>query len=209
MTKKITIIGLGAGDLDQMTLGIYRMLESAEKVYVRTIHHPAIEELMNQGKHFVAFDEIYEKHEQFEPVYEEIAETLFAQAEVEGHVLYAVPGHPLVAEQAVQILLHNSKSKGIDVSVAGGKSFLDEMYTALKIDPIEGCQILDGTSLKKDEVQIRHHLVIVQVYDNFIASEVKLTLMDKYPDDYEVTIVTAAGSAEESIKVVQIGRAHV
>ncbi|MGM0807311.1 MAG: nucleoside triphosphate pyrophosphohydrolase [Bacillota bacterium] len=204
MTKKITIIGLGAGDLDQMTLGIYRMLESAEKVYVRTIHHPAIEELMNQGKHFVAFDEIYEKHEKFEPVYEEIAETLFAQAEVEGHVLYAVPGHPLVAEQAVQILLHKSENKGIEVSVAGGKSFLDEMYTALKIDPIEGCQILDGTSLKKDEVQIRHHLVIVQVYDNFIASEVKLTLMDKYPDDYEVTIVTAAGSVEESIKVVPL-----
>ncbi|MGD6964740.1 nucleoside triphosphate pyrophosphohydrolase [Fictibacillus phosphorivorans] len=204
MTKKITIIGLGAGDLDQMTLGIYRMLESAEKVYVRTIHHPAVEELMKQEKHFVAFDEIYEKHDQFEPVYEEIAETLFHKAEEEGHVLYAVPGHPLVAEQAVQILLHQSESKGIEVSVAGGKSFLDEMYTALKIDPIEGCQILDGTSLRKDEVQIRHHLVIVQVYDNFIASEVKLTLMDKYPDDYEVTVVTAAGSAEESIKRVPL-----
>ena len=31
------------------------------------------------------------------------------------------------------------------------------------------------------------------------ASEVKLTLMDKYPDDYEVTIVTAAGLATESL----------
>ncbi|MDM5314402.1 nucleoside triphosphate pyrophosphohydrolase [Fictibacillus sp. b24] len=204
MTKKITIIGLGAGDLDQMTLGIYRMLESSEKVYVRTIHHPAVEDLMKQGKTFIAFDEIYEKHDRFEPVYEEIAETLFKAAETEGHVIYAVPGHPLVAEQAVQILLHQAQSKEVEVTVAGGKSFLDEMYTALKIDPIEGCQILDGTSLKKDEIQIRHHLVIVQVYDSFIASEVKLTLMEKYPDDYEVVVVTAAGSSDESIKRVPL-----
>ncbi|MFG6497505.1 nucleoside triphosphate pyrophosphohydrolase [Fictibacillus sp. UD] len=204
MTKKITIIGLGAGDLDQMTLGIYRMLESSEKVYVRTIHHPAVEDLMKQGKTFIAFDEIYEKHDQFEPVYEEIAETLFKAAEAENHVIYAVPGHPLVAEQAVQILLHQAQSKEVEVTVAGGKSFLDEMYTALKIDPIEGCQILDGTSLKKDEIQIRHHLVIVQVYDSFIASEVKLTLMEKYPDDYEVVVVTAAGSSDESIKRVPL-----
>ena len=38
------------------------------------------------------------------------------------------------------------------------------------------------------------HVLIGQVYDAFSASEVKLTLMEKYPDDYEVTIVTAAGS---------------
>lgn len=204
MTKKITIIGLGAGDLDQMTLGIYRMLETADKVYVRTIHHPAVEDLMKQGKTFVAFDEIYEKHDEFEPVYKEIAEILFKAAEMENHVIYAVPGHPLVAERAVQILLHEAQSKEIEVTVAGGKSFLDEMYTALRIDPIEGCQILDGTSLKKDEIQIRHHLVIVQVYDSFIASEVKLTLMEKYPDDYEVVVVTAAGSSDESIKRVPL-----
>ncbi|MBY6038520.1 nucleoside triphosphate pyrophosphohydrolase [Fictibacillus nanhaiensis] len=197
--KKITVIGLGAGDLDQMTLGIYRMLENAQTVYARTKHHPAIEELSRQGKAFVTFDDIYEKHDQFEPVYKEIAETLFQAAHTYGDVLYAVPGHPLVAEQAVQILLHTAHEHGVEVSVAGGKSFLDEMYTALKIDPIEGCQILDGTSLKKEEIQIRHHLVIVQVYDAFIASDVKLTLMEKYPDNYEVSVVTAAGSSDETI----------
>lgn len=204
MNKKITIIGLGAGNLDQMTLGIYRLLESAETVYARTKHHPAVEELTAQGKTFITFDEIYEKHDQFEPVYEEISELLFKAAEEKGHVIYAVPGHPLVAEQAVQLLLHNADQHNTEVTVAGGKSFLDEMYTALKIDPIEGCQILDGTLLKKEEIQIRHHLVIVQVYDAFIASEVKLTLMEKYPDDYEVAVVTAAGSLNETIKRVPL-----
>jgi tetrapyrrole methylase family protein / MazG family protein len=204
MKKKITIIGLGAGNLEQMTLGLYRILESAETIYARTMHHPAVEELVAQGKEFITFDEIYEKHDQFEPVYEEIAETLFEAASKHDHVIYAVPGHPLVAEQAVQLLLHRAAEKKTEVTVAGGKSFLDEMYTALKIDPIEGCQILDGTSLRKEEIQIRHHIIIVQVYDAFLASEVKLTLMEKYPDDYEVAVVTAAGSPSETIKRVPL-----
>ena len=32
--------------------------------------------------------------------------------------------------------------KGIEVEVAGGQSFLDALFTAVRIDPIEGCQIL-------------------------------------------------------------------
>ena len=43
--KKITVIGLGAGNLDQMTLGIYRLIKDTETVYTRTKDHPAIEEL--------------------------------------------------------------------------------------------------------------------------------------------------------------------
>ncbi len=69
-----------------------------------------------------------------------------------------------------------------------------------KIDPIEGFQLLDGTSLQRDEIQIRQHVIIGQVYDAFVASEVKLTLMEKYPDDYEVFLVTAAGSKEEKVR---------
>ncbi|WNB92025.1 nucleoside triphosphate pyrophosphohydrolase [Bacillus sp. NEB1478] len=202
--KKITVIGLGAGNLDQMTLGIYRLIKETETVYTRTKDHPAIEELAAEGKSFIFFDEIYEKHDRFEPVYEEIASVLFQAAQTNDHIIYAVPGHPLVAEQSVQILLNKAAENNVEVSVAGGKSFLDEMYTALKIDPIEGCQIVDGTAMQKDEIQIRHHLVIVQVYDAFIASEVKLTLMEKYPDDYEVTVVTAAGSTGESITRVPL-----
>jgi tetrapyrrole methylase family protein/MazG family protein len=202
--NKITVIGLGAGNLEQMTLGIYKQLLEADKVYARTADHPAIEELKAEGKSFVFFDDIYEKHDRFEPVYAEIASTLFEAARMNDHVVYAVPGHPLVAEQSVQILLNDAEANNVEVTVAGGKSFLDEMYTALKVDPIEGCQIVDGTSLRKEEIQIRHHVIIVQVYDAFIASEVKLTLMDLYPDDYEVTVVTAAGSSMESITKVPL-----
>ncbi|MDM5196838.1 nucleoside triphosphate pyrophosphohydrolase [Fictibacillus enclensis] len=203
MSRTITIVGLGAGDLDQLTLGVYRLLQKTDHLYVRTKDHPAVEELQKEEIHMTFFDDIYEKHDGFEAVYREITSVLFEKA-LEDDIVYAVPGHPLVAEQTVQILLKEAGGKEIQVKVAGGKSFLDEMYTALKIDPIEGCQILDGTSLKKEQIQVRNHLIIVQVYDGFIASDVKLTLMDKYPDDFEVAVVTAAGSTSESVHYVPL-----
>ena len=74
MTNKIEIIGLGAGDIEQLPLGIYRKLHSEERiVYTRTIAHPVIGELQAEGVRFHAFDAMYEKHDDFETVYEEIA----------------------------------------------------------------------------------------------------------------------------------------
>ncbi|MBT2648858.1 nucleoside triphosphate pyrophosphohydrolase [Bacillus sp. ISL-34] len=196
--NEITIMGLGAGDLDQLPLGIYKKLLQTEQCFVRTIDHPVIGDLKREGINFTAFDGIYEKHDQFEAVYEEIAGTLLQEASNRS-VLYAVPGHPMVAEKTVQLLLEKGPALGIAIKLEGGQSFLDPLFQAVKIDPIEGFQLLDGTDLSPDDLHITQHMIIGQVYDAFSASNVKLTLMEKLPDDYEVYIVTAAGSSQEKV----------
>ncbi|KOR85003.1 hypothetical protein AM233_13765 [Bacillus sp. FJAT-22058] len=196
--NEITIIGLGAGDLEQLPLGIYKKLVQMEQCYVRTADHPVIGDLKREGINFTAFDGIYEKHDQFEAVYEEIAETLLDEASNRS-VLYAVPGHPMVAEKTVQLLLEKGPALGIAIKLEGGQSFLDPLFQAVRIDPIEGFQLLDGTDLSPDDLHITQHMIIGQVYDAFSASDVKLTLMEKLPDDYEVYIVTAAGSSQEKV----------
>ncbi|TWI53222.1 nucleoside triphosphate pyrophosphohydrolase [Halalkalibacter nanhaiisediminis] len=201
--KKITIIGLGAGDLEQMPLGVYRHLKEQNKVYVRTNDHPAVSELINEGVNFESFDEVYEQHDDFESVYNEIVQILVDKAEGEA-ITYAVPGHPLVAERTIQLLLSRSEQKELELVFLGGQSFLDAMYTSLRIDPIEGCQIVDGTALRRDDLTLNQHIIIVQVYDAMIASDVKLTLMERLPDDYEVTIATAVGSKEEQLTRVPL-----
>ncbi len=201
--KKIMIIGLGAGDLEQMPLGVYRHLKEQNKVYVRTNDHPAVSELINEGVSFESFDEVYEQHDDFESVYNEIVQILVDKAEGEA-ITYAVPGHPLVAERTIQLLLNRSEQEELELVFLGGQSFLDAMYTSLRIDPIEGCQIVDGTALRRDDLSLNQHIIIVQVYDAMIASDVKLTLMERLPDDYEVTIATAVGSKEEQLTRVPL-----
>ncbi|MCL1698465.1 MULTISPECIES: nucleoside triphosphate pyrophosphohydrolase [unclassified Lysinibacillus] len=199
----LTVIGLGAGDFNQLQMGVYKKLKAAKKLYVRTVDHPVLEELSAEGLQFESFDAVYEKHNSFQPVYEEIAEKLVAAAAIED-VMYAVPGHPLVAEQTVQLLIDAADEGKVKLVIEGGQSFLDPIFGALKIDPIEGFQLLDGTSFSMHDINMRQHILIAQVYDTFSASEVKLTLMEKYDDEYPVTVVTAAGSSQEKLVTVPL-----
>ena len=203
MSHHITIIGLGAGELEQLPLGIYRLLQNTSLLYARTIEHPVLKELADEGLSVMSFDHIYEKHDRFEDVYEEIADTLFQKALSED-IVYGVPGHPLIAEKTVQLLLEQGSERGVDVIIKGGQSFLDPMFTAIKVDPVEGFQFLDGTSISVVDLNTRQHIIISQVYDAFIASEVKLTLMERYPDDHQVCLVTGAGMSSEQVKWIPL-----
>lgn len=201
--NRITVVGLGAGDFNQLPMGVYRTLKQAKEIYMRTLDHPVVTELQKEGVSFISFDTVYEKHDEFLPVYQEIASTLIEKSK-EQEIIYAVPGHPLVAEMTIQLLIEAEKNGEIQLSIEGGQSFLDAMFTTLKIDPIDGFQMVDGATFSIHHIHMQNHLLIAQVYDQISASHVKLTLMEKYPDDYAVTIVTAAGSQEEVIKTVPL-----
>jgi tetrapyrrole methylase family protein / MazG family protein len=203
MAKRIEVLGLGAGDLEQLPMGVYKKLLGSSHLFLRTKEHPVVQELEKEGMTYSSFDSVYEKHDQFETVYEEIVQTLLQKAEHET-VVYAVPGHPLVAERTVQLLLQYGPENQVEISIGGGQSFIDALFASLKIDPVEGFQLLDGNALHVGQLQLEQHIFISQVYDQFIASNVKLTLMEKLPDDYEVFIVTAAGSKQEVIEKVPL-----
>ncbi|MEN1966454.1 nucleoside triphosphate pyrophosphohydrolase [Lentibacillus sp. N15] len=201
MEKTIEVIGLGAGNIDQLPLGIYKKLtDSQKKIYVRTMDHPVIASLKAQGVEFIAFDDVYEANDHFEDVYQEITNQLVQYA-LMSPIIYAVPGHPMLAEKTVQLLL---EQKQVTVTVVGGQSYLDDLFTSLHIDPIDGFQFVDATSFKRNQLDYRHHVIFCQVYDRFIASNVKLVLLEDLPADYPVTIVEAAGSNEESLKTIPL-----
>ncbi|MGL4522731.1 MAG: nucleoside triphosphate pyrophosphohydrolase [Bacilli bacterium] len=201
--KKIHVIGLGAGNLEQMSVGVYRMLQNTARCYVRTKEHPLFAEL-DFPIEIISFDEMYEQSSEFNDVYRAIVEELGNLVEQEGEILYAVPGHPLVAEQTVQYLLEAKACGKYDVEIHGGGSFIDEMFRALKFDPVEGFCLLDGTDLHLHQLQSNHHLFICQVYDQFVASEVKLMLLTIYPDDYEVYYVSGAGTKSEKVSAMPL-----
>ncbi|GEL78253.1 nucleoside triphosphate pyrophosphohydrolase [Tenuibacillus multivorans] len=199
--RTITVIGLGAGSIEQIPLGVYRKLtQSNRQIWTRTEDHPVITQLKNEGLSFHSFDSIYESYDSFESVYEEIVGLLIERSHTEN-IIYTVPGHPLVAEQTVQLLFEQTE---VDIEILGGQSFLDSLFTAVQIDPIEGFQLLDGTSLSRDQVQYRQHVLIGQVYDQMVASDVKLILMEDLPHDYPITIVQAAGMDNQSVKTVPL-----
>lgn len=196
----IKIVGLGPSDLNEMTVGIYKTIMKKKKLFVRTKEHPVIDELEQAGVKIQSYDYLYEKYnEGFDQVYPAIVDQLGKEAENE-EIIYAVPGHPNVAEKTVRLLQESNYS----VEILGGKSFIDDLFKAVDVDPVDGFQLVDSFDLNADQLQTNQHLVVMQVFHSFIASDVKLTLMEQYPDEHSVYFVDGAGSKEEKIEKVPL-----
>lgn len=192
---KIKVVGLGSSDMDQLTLGVYKTIKEADQLYVRTQDHPVVKQLQEDQVVMTFFDDFYEQYAEFDQVYPAIADQLLTLSESK-EIVYAVPGHPMVAEKTVQLLL----ASDADVEIVGGKSFIDDMFQAVKADPVSGFQLLDAFDLSADVIQTGQSIMVMQVFNQLMASEVKLTLMEKYPDEHRICIVDAAGSMEESVE---------
>lgn len=208
MSATITVVGLGSGDPDRLTLGSLKRLQEAGERYVRTKDHPVVDWLEQTGVRFASFDEVYEAKDDFPSVYEEIVARLLARAEAGDtgvNIVYAVPGHPLVAEATVKLLRERCPERGIELDIIGGESFLDEAFVRLGFDPIEGFLLLDASEVSGASIDPRRHTLIGQVYDQLTASEVKLGLMELLPDDYPVVVGHALGVAgQERIERVPL-----
>lgn len=201
MGKYIKVFGLGAGDIEQLPLGIYRTLrKSSLPIFTRTLDHPVIETLEEEGVEFYGFDTYYEESDDFQTVYEKIVQKLLEEAKHQP-VIYTVPGHPMLAEKTVQLLLAQDDVK---VNIEGGQSYLDDLFTALKIDPIDGFQFVDATAFHRDELNYKQHLIFCQVYDRFIASEVKLVLLEDLDPEHDIFIMEAVGTKQEKIVKIPV-----
>ncbi|MHB1652467.1 MAG: bifunctional methyltransferase/pyrophosphohydrolase YabN [Desulfitobacteriaceae bacterium] len=198
MGARLHIIGLGPAGLDKLTLGSYRKILQAEKVFVRTLEHPCVQDLMAEGVQFISFDEVYAQEGSFEKVYERIVSILQEELSRATEVFYAVPGHPFVAEKTVR-LLREKLLFDIEMIIYPAVSFLDELFTALALDPVEGLLIKDNDSLRDSGMTGKEWLVVPQVFSQRIASEVKLDLMQVYPDEAKVFVVRGLGTEDQQV----------
>ncbi len=202
--SELIVVGLGAGRKGLMTEETKRLLTEETCVRLRTAKHPTVEELGEEGHTFSSFDHIYDEKDTFDEVYTTITNECLALAKEQGRLVYAVPGSPLVAEKTVQMLRARASEEGVTLTILPAMSFLEVLYVRLGVDPINGLTILDGDDigdLPPDNVAA---LVITQVYDRAVASEVKLALMEQYDDEQPVTFVRNLGLDDEEVREIPL-----
>ena len=200
----ITIVGLGPSGYSQLSTGAYRVIRSAPVLFVRTARHPVLDELASEGISFESMDYLYESSGTFEEVYARIADRILCEAQDRGEVVYAVPGHPLVGERSVGILMREARKRGVDVRIVGSESFIEASLEALGFGFAEGLKIIDAMSMDEVSPSTDVGNLIYQVYDRAIASDVKLMLMEQYPDEFEITIITGAGTDNQRVETVPL-----
>lgn len=204
MSHLITIAGLGPGSKEMLPLGVWEELRQAERIYLRTARHPLVPWLLEQGLAMTSFDAVYDEEDSFAAVYRRIADAVLEAAEA-CPVLYAVPGHPLVAEDASRLIIEKARERGVPVRVLTAMSFLDPLFTAAGLDPASGVKVLDALALDRQFPDPGVACVLMQVHDRLVASDVKLRLMERYPETHPVTVVRAAGvPGEERVERVPL-----
>lgn len=198
MTSVLHVVGLGPAGLESMTIGDYGIVKSAERLFFRTVNHPCAQDLLAEGIRGESFDSLYDRENSFEEVYEGIVRRLEKECGEYSEVVYAVPGHPSVAERSVRMLVDKLSGR-FEVKVHPALSFLDPLFSALAMDPVEGFLLRNYDALKGSDITGKEWLIIPQVYDGMVASEVKLDLMEIYPDEAEVYVVQALGTKGQKV----------
>lgn len=212
-------MGLGPGERRYLTLEAQQVLREAPELYLRTVQHPVVGSLPSTLLQH-SFDHIYEMNESFGQIYEKIANRIVQLATRPEGVIYAVPGHPLVAEESVRRILVKAKAAGLKVRIVSAVSFLEPLFTLLELDPLmQGLQVVDATLLAdyseawhgptgSDDDGRRHEaariwsrrpcdptvpLIVGQLHSRSVASSVKLVLQEMYPADHPVVLARWAG----------------
>lgn len=193
--QRLTVVGLGPGNPNMVSRGAWSVLEAAGTVHLRTLAHPAVAGLPADLK-LHSFDHLYEQYDDFTDVYRSIVDRLLA---LPGGAVYAVPGDPSIGEATVQGL----RQRGVKLRVIPGISFIEPTLAALGLDALDGLSLADAMALAAG-----HHppfppdqaALVAQLHSRNLAAEVKLNLMNQYPDDHPVALVHEAGMASERVE---------
>ena len=185
----IKILGLGTGSIDSLTVRAYKTLNESKNIYIRTGEFPTARALREEGIKFETYDEKYNSSDLFKTLYEFIAEDIVQKGKEFGDVVYAVPGHPLVAERSVTNLIDRCKAENIEYEILPATSFIDLAMEKLEVDASEGFKVIDAFDIKDKVINKREDIFITQVYNGLIASEVKLKLLEIFNDETKINYI--------------------
>jgi tetrapyrrole methylase family protein / MazG family protein len=196
VTPVVRVVGLGPGDASLLTRRTYEVLRDAPIVRLRTRVHPAAAEFLDVA----SYDELYERAESFEVLYDAIAADLIelARNAPGGEVVYAVPGSPVVAERTVELLV---ASNDVTTILEPAVSVIDVACAALGRDPMaSGLRVVDALA-NVEPLRGPGPLLVLQTYSSAILASV----VDRLPSSTVVTVLHHVGLSDQVIVEMTAG----
>lgn len=173
----IDIVGVGLTE-DTLTRGAMRLMDGSRKIVLHTGRIGAADWLNECGTPFATLDELYEQTDDFDEHAEAAAEAILDIAENED-VVYGVID---VRDESVLQLMQQAGQQvrvhpGVPVDGAMGAFYTGGTYQVCASD-------CENFQLRADQAALVREIDSAQ-----LASEVKLKLMDVYPDEAQVWVL--------------------
>lgn len=200
--KKITIIGLGPGPRKLLTLEAYEVLKNLKKVHFRTGDHPVVKELIDRGIVYKSYDDLYESCSDFDELYKGIAKDLLETAETE-EVFYAVPGHPNLYDDSVKYI-YEMADEEVKIKKIYGSSVHEVALSAIDRAITDDLVITSALEVKKHRIDYKKNNLIIGVFNQFIASDLKVNLLNHYEVDYKIYYIHGAQTNDEQVKLINL-----
>lgn len=195
----IQIIGLGAGSEDDLTIRAQEALSERIPAFARTDRHPIVNEL-RKNIDIDSFDDYFEKYETFDEVYENIVNTLIEKSKQYGKINYCTAGSPYYGDIVTKKLISEYKDQ-INTIIIDGMSFLDKCLKLSGYADYNNIKILDCLETDEFSFDVNSFNIITQVYDLETASQLKVKLMEIYPEDANSLIIDVLG---ENVKKIPL-----
>lgn len=195
----IQIIGLGAGSLEDLTLKAHKALKENIPTFARTERHPIVKELKEEIE-IKCFDEFFEKYETFDEVYEKITDNILELVQTHKKINYCTAGSPYYGDIVTKKLINEYKDK-INIIIIDGMSFLDKCIKLSGFSDYKSIKVLDCLEADEFSFDVNSLNIITQVYDLEMASQLKLKLMETYPDDIVILNIDVL---EENVKKIPL-----
>ncbi len=212
----IQLVGLGPGRPEQLTLEAREALDRAQRIFLCTAKHPLACQLA-QDPRSTLLDYIFDEAESLDAAYQRIARTVVEQGR-RSTVVYAVPGDPSIGDGICQLIRRDAAGASLSCRTVHGVSLIEPVCAAIGLDPlIDGLQIVEASTLilavhGGSEMSAADHfagryrpyeptrpLIIPQIDGQKILTSVKQALLQCYPPESPVNLVSDAGLEQERV----------
>ena len=172
--EHITVVGVGQRE-GELTERACRALESGARVILHTEKCPCAEWLRAKGIDFLALDGLYEADADFDSHAVAAAASVLEAARDEA-VVFAVMD---VRDRSVAALLERTQ-----VELIPGPPAEDALFARA----VGATQLLEASDWENYSLQAAQNALIREIDSRELASEVKLRLMECYPEESEVFV---------------------
>ena len=201
MLKKITVVPLGPGAPEHLTLGAISALKDAGTVILRTGRHGAVPEIEKQGISYTTLDALYEACEDFDVLNGKAAQTVWEAAR-KGTVAYGV-ADPL-ADDTVRALMKEA-GLGRQVTVLPGVTLSAACLSALKDIPAgQALRVLPASAMQGAALVPSEPLLVTELNSRLMTGEVKGWLMALHRPEHSVFFFPPEESAARSVMEIPL-----
>jgi len=203
MHPTVTVVSLGPGAPELLTLGALEQLRRAKQVILRTERHGCVPFLTEQGISFTTLDDLYETCEDFDSLNHAIAKRLWAAA-ASTPVTYAVMDAS--CDASVEQLIQTAPTEGqvtILPGVTAAQSCLASLPHELPASG-DGLRTIPALSLSAAVHDPRLPLLITEIDNPVLAGDVKLWLMELYREEQPIAFFPPSEKAARRVQILPL-----